>query len=345
MENKVAEVDLDGRVVTFDIQAPDSPEFEFSTEVEPKPLKNFTLQPKTTMRQKPFDVICHFNQPFTGNLEYFMHFQYLFRQEFAESVNCTVKLDLVDADYLELLASEVFYFFTFICDRIKVTLHKSIKRDPICSEIYLSRLTADQLLELFGLCVYLVETKILKIVVAKLLENNDNVKHVLQLFLYFQDFDLPKIAMESIHDFIDFNFDAVISTPEWLDFSQESVKLFLNRRTIRISEQKIATAIRNWMEKNQPKTQDKLDKKIRKAVLKNFAQCLCCPLPCSYMCDFEDEITADFQWLSDELEEVKGFYSDNNQQFNPTDAHNFRRNFKDPEPTYAIITDSDGDRG
>ena len=119
MKNKLAEVDLDGRVVTFDIQAPDSPEFEFSFEVEPKPLKNFTLQPKTTMKQKPFDVICHFNQPFTGNLEYFMHFQYLFRQEFAESVNCTVKLDLVDADYLELLASEVFYFLRLFVIELK----------------------------------------------------------------------------------------------------------------------------------------------------------------------------------------------------------------------------------
>lgn len=330
--------------MTFDIQAPDGPEFEFCTDIEPKPLKNFVLSPKISTKQQHFDVICHFNQTFTGNLEYFMHFQYLFRQEFAESLNRTVKLDLVDADFLELLASEVFVLRLRAYEKARITSHKSIKRDPVCSEIYLSRLTPDQLLELFGLCTYLVETKILKTVVAKLLESNANVKQVLQLFLFFQDFDLPKIAMEGIHDFIDFNFDTVISTPEWLDFTQESVKLFLNRRTIRISEQKVATAIRNWMIRNQPKSEDKLDEKIRKAVLKNFAQCLCCPLPCSYMCDFEDEITADFRWLFEELEDVKGFYNDNNQQFNPTDASNFRRNFKDPEPTYAIITDGDGDR-
>ena len=108
---------------------------------------------------------------------------------------------------------------------------------------------------MIAICVYFVEIKLMKCLLGKLISDSSNVKYVVQFYLYTQDMLLPEVPMVNVHDYIDYHFDTIVSLPEWIGFSQESVKFFLNRRTIRISETRVITAIRNWCKINLPKTE------------------------------------------------------------------------------------------
>ena len=108
---------------------------------------------------------------------------------------------------------------------------------------------------MIAICVYLVEVKLMKCLVDRLISDSSNVKYVVQFYLYTQDMLLPEVPMVNVHDYMDYHFDTIVSLPEWIGFSQESVKFFLNRRTIRISETRVITAIRNWCTINLPKTE------------------------------------------------------------------------------------------
>ena len=50
-------------------------------------------------------IACYFNQPYHGKVNIFAHFDYLLRGNFIENNIGQIKLDLVEADYLELLAT------------------------------------------------------------------------------------------------------------------------------------------------------------------------------------------------------------------------------------------------
>ena len=108
---------------------------------------------------------------------------------------------------------------------------------------------------MIAICVYFIEVKLMKCLLDRLISDSSNVKFVAQFYLFTQDMLLPEIPMAKVHDYMDYHFDTIVSLPEWIGFSQESVKFFLNRRTIRITEARVITAIRNWCDVNLPETE------------------------------------------------------------------------------------------
>ena len=80
------------------------------------------------------EITCHFNQPYNGKINIFAHFDYLFRGDFIENNIGQIKLDLVDADYLELLST--------------------IKQDLFSADLYLANLEGQQSKVLQDSCEY-----------------------------------------------------------------------------------------------------------------------------------------------------------------------------------------------
>ena len=111
---------------------------------------------------------------------------------------------------------------------------------------------------MIAICVYFIEVKLMKCLLDRLIADSSNVKFVAQFYLFTQDMLLPEIPefpMAKVHDYMDYHFDTIVSLPEWIGFSQESVKFFLNRCTIRITEARAITASRNWCDVNLPETE------------------------------------------------------------------------------------------
>ena len=172
-------------------------------------------------------VQCYFNQDYCGPLEILSHFDYLQYQYFNESINELVYLPNIDAVYLDLVISAKRFLNPF------------------------SRADSYSLLESFGVAVYLAEPKVMEEIMSELISRKAPVMFPLQIFLFKQDFDLPEFETFPLYDYLEFNFDDVVSSREWLDFSLQNVRLFLNKRNLRIeNEETILLGIKNWVEYN-----------------------------------------------------------------------------------------------
>ena len=191
----------------------------------PKPLKRFGFTRQKSMSH--IQVQCHFNQDYSGPLELLSHFDYLQYQFFNESINEKIVLPNIDAVYLDLVVAAKRF------------------QNPFCQADCFS------LLESFGVAVYLAESKVMEEIIGELISRRAPVTFLLQIFLFKQDFDLPTFETFPLYDYLEFYFDDVVSSREWLDFTLQNVRLFVNKRNLRVtSEETVLLGIRNWIEHN-----------------------------------------------------------------------------------------------
>ena len=88
-------------------------------------------------------------------------------------------------------------------------------------------------------------------IIGELISRRAPVTFLLQIFLFKQDFDLPTFETFPLYDYLEYNFDDVVSSREWLDFTLQNVRLFVNKRNLRVSDEEIVLlGIRNWVEHN-----------------------------------------------------------------------------------------------
>ena len=88
-------------------------------------------------------------------------------------------------------------------------------------------------------------------IIGELISRRAPVTFLLQIFLFKQDFDLPTFETFPLYDYLEYHFDDVVSSREWLDFTLQNVRLFVNKRNLRVSDEEIVLlGIRNWVEHN-----------------------------------------------------------------------------------------------
>ena len=88
-------------------------------------------------------------------------------------------------------------------------------------------------------------------IIEELISRRAPVTFLLQIFLFKQDFDLPTFETFPLYDYLEYHFDDVVSSREWLDFTLQNVRLFVNKRNLRVSDEEIVLlGIRNWVEHN-----------------------------------------------------------------------------------------------
>ena len=88
-------------------------------------------------------------------------------------------------------------------------------------------------------------------IIGELISRRAPVTFLLQILLFKQDFDLPTFETFPLYDYLEYHFDDVVSSREWLDFTLQNVRLFVNKRNLRVSDEEIVLlGIRNWVEHN-----------------------------------------------------------------------------------------------
>lgn len=106
-------------------------------------------------------------------------------------------------------------------------------------------------------------------IIAELISRRAPVTFLLQIFLFKQDFDLPTFETFPLYDYLEYHFDDVVSSREWLDFTLQNVRLFVNKRNLRVSDEEIVLlGIRNWVEHNLRNNFNRIPGMVKK--IKNF---------------------------------------------------------------------------
>ena len=297
-------------------------------------MKRFGFTRQKSMSH--IQVQCHFNQDYSGPLELLSHFDYLQYQYFNESMNEKVFLPNIDAVYLDLVVAAKRFQNPF--------------RQADCFS----------LLESFGVAVYLAESKVMEEIIGELISRRAPVTFLLQIFLFKQDFDLPTFETFPLYDYLEFYFDDVVSSREWLDFTLQNVRLFVNKRNLRVTnEETVLLGIRNWIEHNLKYSEnaydDAYDNAFRTKTIQELSHYICEPSLDYFRSNWNSEVRLSqnschsnfyslderyidgsylWEWLRDELEE----HTHLPNQFNSLrrDQFSLRHNFDSPEPTFFI---------